>query len=119
MSTELKWRHTGKTKSGWVSRTEYQNGKFFRTKLRDFFIEFSDIPNHEAVDWSQEQIGDWLDAKEVLYQNPGENKLIIYSVKLKVAFGITFTDSRKKDKKHYRLAYLNLEEPEEEEENEL
>lgn len=119
MSEEKKgtttWRHSGKVKSGWTSRTDYQSGKFFRSKLRDYFIEFSNIPNYEAVDYSQEQIAEWLDAKDVVYNNPDENKLIIYSLKLKLAFGITFTDSREQDKKHYQLAYLNLVEDDEEE----
>lgn len=113
--SETIWRHSGKLKKGWVSKKDLDSGKFFRSKLRDYFIEFSDIPNHEAVDYSQEQIAEWLDAKDVVYNNPDENKLIIYSEKLKLAFGITFYSDRSGEKKHYTLAYLNLVEDDEEE----
>lgn len=112
---ELEWLHSGYTKTGWVSQKDRSNGRFFRSKLREFFITFSDIPKHEAVEWSQEQIADWLDANSVVYQNPSPSKLIIFSEELKVGIGIMFNDPHKKGKIHYSLVHLNLKEADKEE----
>jgi len=111
---QLKWRHSGYHKEGWTTTKEKQNGQFFRSKLREFFFKFSNIPENEAVDYSQKQIGDWLDTKDVKYYTPDENKLVIYSEKLEVGFGITFYESNEKGIVNYTLVHLNLYRPEDE-----